>query len=431
MLALAGLLVAGAAEAKVKNVIIMIGDGCGFNQLATGEFYRYGRADAAVYRQFPVKLAASTFSVKGSYDPARAWDGLSYIVLGATDSAAAATALATGHKTYNGAIGVDRDGKPLQNLCERAKELGKAAGVVTSVPLSHATPAGFVAHNKGRGSYAEIGREMIERSRCDVIMGAGHPTFDNGGKQRAPKYDYVGGPETWGAVKTGRPMADADGDGRPDAWKLVETKADFAKLAATAQPLDHRVLGVAQAGDTLQCSRPKKGGKLPFEDPRNADVPSLAQMTQGALNVLGLDRDGFFVMVEGGAIDWASHGNDGVRVVEEVMDFEDAIAAAAAWVEKYSSWDETLLIVTADHETGLLTGPAAASAFDGPVGQGQDKLPLLAFHSKGHSNSLVPVFAKGAEAQRLTLRAVGKDPKRGAYLDNTDLPKTVLDVWAQ
>ena len=248
--ALLTLLLASLAhgQTRPKNVIIMISDGCGFNQIDAAGLWANGALDKEVYRQTGwTRLAMSTYSADGTgYDPAKFWADADYPKKDSTDSAAAATAMATGVKTYNGAIGVGLDKQPLENLCQAAKRLGKRAGVITSVPLSHATPAGFLAHNSGRGSYAEIATEMVTVSAADVVMGAGHPDFDDNGQKRAkPDYQYVGGEKTWAQAKAGEAGADADGDGKADPFTLIEDRAQFEDLASGKIKLN-RVLGVAQ-----------------------------------------------------------------------------------------------------------------------------------------------------------------------------------------
>ena len=160
-----------------KNVIVMIGDGYGFNHHTAASYYEYGKAARQVYFRFPFQFAMSTYSYFCDYDPVMAWSDFEYVKSCYTDSAAAATAMATGRKTYSSAIGVDLDEKPLQNIMERAERFGKATGVVTSVPFCHATPAGFVAHNKDRDNFIELCDEMLYDSALEVIMGCGHPLF--------------------------------------------------------------------------------------------------------------------------------------------------------------------------------------------------------------------------------------------------------------
>lgn len=443
----AGTCAAQETPAAPKNVIIMIGDGCGFNHLAAASMYLTGKPGSLPFEQFPVRLAASTFSNGGSYDPARAWVDMEYVKQKPTDSAAAATALSTGVKTNNGMLGVDPDQAPVKHTLEYAEALGKATGVVTSVPLSHATPAGFSAHQAARSEYAGIAREMIERSGLDVLMGCGHPTYDEGGRALtvAPtdlekQAGYVGGAVLWGALNAETAGADADGDGTPDPWTLIEAPEQFDALISGDTP--KRVIGVTRAHSVLQQGRPATvdcngDGELdaadikvaePYQMAPNAAVPSLATMVRGALNVLDSDPDGLALMVEGGAIDWAAHSNQLGRVVEEVIDFSKAVEAVVAWVEADSNWNETVLIVTADHETGLLTGPDSAEAPLPLRAQGAGRLPLAEFHSGEHTNSLVPVFAIGWGVDKLAARATGTDPVRGAYLDNTDIAKFAIEA---
>jgi len=152
-------------------------------------------------------------------------------------------------------------------------------------------------------------------------------------------------------------------------------------------------------------------------------VPSLETMTQGALNVLSADPDGFFVMIEGGAVDWANHSNDMGRMIEEQIDFNDSVQAVVDWVSANSSWDDTLLIVTADHETGYLWGPGSGTpaTFNPIVDNGAGNLPGYQYNSGGHTNSLVPLYAIGNGSGLFYGVAVGSDSVRGPYVDNTDI----------
>jgi len=143
-----------------KNIILMISDGCGYNHIDAASIFQYGEIGRQIYEQFPVKYAMSTYSIESPvYHPDSAWSRFDYVRKKPTDSAASATAMATGFKTYNGAIGVDTAKTNLKNIIERLEQLGKATGVVTTVPFSHATPAAFVVHNEKRGHYVEIARE--------------------------------------------------------------------------------------------------------------------------------------------------------------------------------------------------------------------------------------------------------------------------------
>lgn len=429
--------VPAAASDTPENVIVMIGDGMGYNTVDAASLYEYGTTykqvgvtaatgevaptegtASQVFERFPVQTSVSTYPVGSGYDPAAAWSDFDYINGGTTDSAAAGTALATGTKTVNGAIGVTPEGEALENITERAEKLGKATGVVSSVPFSHATPSAYVAHNTDRNDLQGIADEMLE-SDVDVIIGAGHPYFDDDAQPREGDYTYLS-EERYAAVKNG-----------DSAFTLVEDTEGLEALQTGAAP-EEQVFGLVPVGTTLQQARSSLVEQsLPFSSELN-DVPDLADLSLGALNVLSQKSDeGMFAMIEGGAIDWAGHANSLTTNVEETVDFTRAVDAVTGWVEQNSSWDETLLIVTADHETGYITGDGSNPDWTVMTGE-QGELPLGVFNSGNHTNQLVPVYAIGAGSDAITARATGTDPVRGAYLDNTDLGNIVLeDFWTE
>jgi alkaline phosphatase len=191
-------------------------------------------------------------------------------------------------------------------------------------------------------------------------------------------------------------------------------------------------MGIPQVGGTLQSDRGGDPDAAPFAVPLVPTVPTLATMTRGAINVLSRNPNGFFLMVEGGAVDQASHSNRAGRMIEEMIDFTAAVEAVVQWVEAHSNWDETLLIVTADHETGFLWGPDAGATSDmlhfpwDPVqNNGKGKMPGCRYYSKYHTGSLVPLFAKGRGAELFDGLVQGKDPMRGPYVDDTDVFKVM------
>jgi len=429
-----------SGNAGPKNIIVFISDGCGYNQVNAASIYQYGEIGKQIYEHFPVKYGMSTYPVDGhGYDPKLAWASFDYVNQKVTDSAASATTMATGVKTLNGSIGVNPNGEILENISERVEKFGKASGVVSSVMFSHATPAGFSVHNKSRGNYEEIANSMIKDSKLEVIMGCGHPLYDNDGLPRSEKgYRYVGGEETWNSLVEGKVGNDSDGDGNPDIWVLVENQTDFQKLMSG--PTAKRVIGIPKVASTLQQSRGGDENAEPYVVPFTEKVPTLEEMTKAAINVLDEDPDGFFLMVEGGAIDWASHGNLSGRVIEEEIDFNKAIEAAVSWIEGNSNWDETLVIITGDHETGYLTGPGSNPEGDHAnlsneevwkplVINGKGVQPGMEWHSDGHTNSLIPFFAKGVGSEEFKQRIRGKDPVRGDYLDDSDLGQVLLSFY--
>lgn len=450
------------------NVIVLIGDGMGYNQIDAAALYEHGTSYSQVsvgadsdddssdsmmpdtparegsqpfaeediehepsvpnnvYEEFPVQLGVATYSEGGSYDPEDAWGDFDWVLQNPTDSAAAATALATGVRTHNNVIGLDTDGMPVRNLTERAQETDRASGVVSSVQFNHATPASYVAHNSHRNNYLPIAREMLTEHEIDVVMGAGHPYYDDDGQPRdEPSFDYID-ERTYESAMSG-----------DLGFEVVEEADHFADLAQTQDPPD-RVFGLPQVAQTLQYERtgPDRDddgnpidGAEPYEAEELETVPSLAEMTDGALNVLqNASDEGMFLMVEGGAIDWGGHSNELGRMIEEQIAFNETVDTVVEWVEQESSWQETLVVVTADHETGYLSGPDAGEAWTPLTGE-QGELPEHSWHTGGHTNSLIPVYASGPGASRIEHYAQAEDPVRGDYVTSVDVGKAVFDFW--
>jgi alkaline phosphatase len=404
------------SSAMPKNVILMISDGQGYNSVQAADYF--GEIPVYESEDFTAKYGVSTYPFGGSYDLNQAWASFNYVTQGSiTDSAAAATAMATGVKTKNGYLGVNSNGQTVKNIVETASGAGKATGVVTSVEFSHATPAGMAAHTTSRDDFAGIANQMLT-SDLDVIMGAGHPYYnDNGDVTLSRDYKYVGGDTTWAQVTT--PF-----DGQLDEWTFIETKDQFLALANGSFPSPTaKLVGVAQVRSTLQEYRGGDTGAAPFVTPLNDNVPTLEVMAQGALQFLSQGANGFFLMVEGGAVDWAGHSNRLGRMIEEESDFNDAVQAVVDWVEANSDWNDTLLIVTADHETGHLWGPGSGlpNNFTALVNNGAGYLPGAQYYSTGHTNALVPLCARGKGAELFSGYADQSDPRRGLYVDNTEI----------
>ncbi|HAL45795.1 MAG: hypothetical protein A2Y12_06040 [Planctomycetes bacterium GWF2_42_9] len=399
------------AEAK-QNVILMISDGQGFNTLNAANMYL--RCNPMEKLDFPIRLSMQTHSASaafGFYNPSEMWKNMEWARTNATDSAAAATAMYTGVKVSNGNINWSTNNQPITSIFDLASERGYATGAITTVQFCHATPAAAGAHVTNRASMAEIAYEMIFKSELDVIMGAGNPFYDdNGNAKNKADYQYVGNKELWEKLKKRK----------ANGFKLIETKDDFQQLADGNIKAD-KIIGIVQTSNTTQLAR-AAGKEL------NSNVPSLATMAKGALNVLNKDKDGFCLMIEGGAVDWANHGNNKERMIEEELDFLSAVEAVNSWVENNSSWDETLLIVTADHECGFLTGEENSLA--DIQSNGPNSIPKMAYNSQGHTNSLVPIFAKGKNAEMFTHYVIGCDNigsdayfgiNSRNYIDNTTI----------
>jgi alkaline phosphatase len=419
------------------NIILMISDGCGYNCFDLASLYQHGRSGTQVYDSFPVRLAVSTHSASGTpYDPQKAWASFDFVLIDPTDSAAAATALATGLKTSDDVIGLSPEGKRLTSITEIAEELGKRTGIVTSVPFCHATPAAFLAHADSRYEYGDIARQIILDSPADVVMGCGHPYFDRSGRPvGTPNFHFVGGQETWEALVQGKAGADADGNGRPDPWTLVQTAE--AIQALTEGPTPNRVFCVAPVYRTLQQEREGDVQADPFDFPLIQTVPTLDEMALAALNILDGDPDGFFLLVEGGAVDWAAEDNQTGRLIEEQIFFNRTVEAVVSWVENNSRWGDTLIVVTSDHETGYITGPGSGKEWPNNdfsktwkplLNKGKGKVAGMEWHSDEHTNALVPLFAKGRGSERFVALAEETDPVHGFFLDNTEIGRLMIEL---
>lgn len=337
-----------AAQAP-RNVILMVGDGMGFAQITMARLSLDGK---------PLKMDAMQFGGMAQTRSANA------VV---TDSAAAATALATGYKTNNGMISVLPDGTSVQTILEAAQKLKKATGLVTTTTITHATPAGFGSHVSSRGSEADIAPQYIEK-KIDVLLGGGKQFF-------LPK------------SVTGSKRTD-ERDILSEARKAGYTQLD--SLAHLRETRSNKLIGLFQM-DALATNPPE---------------PSLAQMTTRAIETLSGDVDGFFLLVEGGQIDWQCHDNNARGAIKQILDFDDAIGEAL----KFAAADkDTLVIVTADHETGGLTLAGGTSSFDPSYAQ---------WSTKGHTGSNVPLLATGPGAGNF-----------GGVMDNTEIPRAIAAVW--
>lgn len=292
---------------RPKYVFFFIGDGMGGGQIAATQFYR-AAADggnglgALSFTDFPVTNSVSTYSSFNAI----------------TCSAAAGTAMATGVRTSNGTLGLDAiHSEKVYSMAVRAKEAGMKVGVATSVSIDHATPAAFYAHQPNRNMYYEIAMDGVAAG-FDLYAGSGFL------QPRSLKDSTA--PEVYSAFEAA-------------GYTIARGYADFREKSAAAD----RMIFVQQAGNDPVS--------LPYAIDRKAGDLTLAQITQGAVDFLfPRAKKGFFLMVEGGKIDWACHNNDGGAAINEVADFSDAVQIALDFYRQHP--EETLILVTADHETG-------------------------------------------------------------------------------
>ncbi len=482
----------------------MIADGAGFNTWKASAMYdgKVGKEfyDSPKWVSYPVSTYALRPAMpehrEGSleqaadlvYDPKKAWDktpesgelrgypfhfaGYRWLREAYTDSANTMTAIVTGQKTYVGAVNVDGNGEPIQEtIAWIAKQGGRGVGTVSSVLLSHATPAaGGGAHHRSRNAYCAIAVEMLTSPLLDLIAGCGHPEFDNNGEPiddpARQTYRYVGGKRVWdqlsgvGDLRAGDDVCQGFGDEKQSltaeevaalrSWTLKESRSDIEKL--TTGPTPSRLLIVARnglagfwdgaEGESGSRYRRWRGGALqqqrgsradpkyttPGYDPFLTNVPSLETLTRVALNHLEEDPDGFFLHVEGGAVDWAMHANELGRTIEEMSDFKRSIEAVVDWVDRRDAWDDTLVIVTSDHDLLLLGPRSDVEPFDPIRDNGAGRLPSYQWHSDHHSSLLVPLFARGTGAGLFKRYARRKDPIHGKYLDQTDIFRVMRKV---
>jgi len=301
----------------------------GQGQLDSASYFEYGRPDGLSFFDMPVHGTITTSSPSGI-----------------TDSAASATAMATGALTWNGRVGLDLDEQPVQNLVELAKEYGMATGIVTTTRISHATPACFVAHVKSRGQYQDIAKQMVAL-RPDVMLGGGRADFE------AREDDRNLSEELQGA-----------------GYDYVQTAAELA----SSNPAEHpHLLGLfADSHLTYRSDRAP-----------DSELPYLKDMAVAALERLDADPEGFFLMVEGGRIDHAGHQNNVVRSIGETLGFEDTVAAVRQWAD---GRDDVTILVSADHETGGLRVLAPSAA---------GEVPLVSWRWGSHTNTSVHLFGQG------------------------------------
>ncbi len=416
-------LAATPAPNKAKNVILMVSDGCGFNAWeaakVSGSVQNYDGYTGTDVRFYGMThdMLNDDGSAQG-YDAVQMWNDFNYTKGNNdytifTDSAAAATAMYTGTKTTKGRVSTDINGNNLKTFFEYAADSGKATGAISSVQYNHATPACVDAHNDSRNNYNAIAAEMFS-SDLDVIMGGDSKTSTSYTDAAAAGFTVIS-------------------DANMNDW---DDLADGGSYQGGATPT--KVFG-GFAGSNLNV-RTK---------------PTLELMTKGALQVLSQDNDGFAMMVEGGAVDWDNHGNhfygsDGM--LEEQKDFDNAVNAVIDWVENNSNWDETMVIITSDHETGMMWGEGTwtdnngnnryddgidtFNGFERVKDNDNDGVANVLYGSGGHTNQLVPLWVlgnsggvfdsliTGNDAQAATFWGSAFDSSagwNGDLIDNTDI----------
>ena len=378
-------------EKHAKYVFYFIGDGMGFTHVAAAEAYLAQERgvigmDPLCFTQFPVLGEATSFSANSII----------------TDSSAAGTALSTGEKTNNGMLCVAPDSTTnLKSISYKIHEAGYSVGVMSTTPINHATPAAFFGHNIKRGNYYAIGQEL-PGTGFEFFAGGGlyHPKGKEGNEE-VSLYDRI-----------------AEG-GYTLAYGFEDFKAK--------QESDHIVLVQAEGSEDI----------CPYALDRPEGALTLPQIVEAAITVLERNPKGFFLMAEGGLIDWTAHSQDLAGTIFEILDFDQAIAVANAFYERHPK--ETLIVVTADHETGGITLGRKGYTYDLTVidkiknvsaptdvekymndAASIDSVNIearIGWTTYSHCGGPVPVWAKGVGAEKFAARQ-----------DNTDIPKKICAI---
>ncbi len=309
---------------KIKNVILLIGDGMGLSQVSASQYYN---------DKIP---NFERFSVIGLSKTSSASDVI-------TDSAAGATALASGVKTNNGAVGVDKDTLSVETIIEQISPKGISTGVISTSAITHATPACFYAHVKNRRMEEDIAHFLVN-SEIDFFAGGGLKFFNER----------------------------EDGENLLKLLKENNFKVHTKEIPKTTSKKKQAILL-------------SKKGMPRMIDGRGDFLP---EVTQLALEHLSKNKEGFFLMVEGSQIDWGGHDKNAEYLISELLDFDKTIGVALDFAQQDG---ETLVIVTADHETGGFT----LASNDGDY---KDIKPV--FSTDGHSATMVPVFAEGPGSEK-------------------------------
>ncbi|VAW50624.1 Alkaline phosphatase, partial [hydrothermal vent metagenome] len=339
---------------NTNSIILFIGDGMGSEQRKAALWYSAGLNGT---------LNMDTLSYAGNAKTASIGGAL-------TDSAAAGTAMSTGTKTSNGFIAMGSSQNTLQTILEIAQLQGKSTGLITTTQIPHATPATFAAHISDRKKMIEIASQIIDKN-IDVLFGGGESYF-------IPNTEIGNYPAIGKRTDSRNLINEAVSSG----YTYVYDRDSFLALDTESKL---KVIGIFS----------DEGMTRPFS-------PTLEEMTQAAINILEKNPKGFFLMVEGGQIDWAGHANEALNNMQDTLDFDAAVNIGINYQSKNSN---TLLIVTADHGTGGMSASltsTGASDEDGPYNMPDNTPFYINWSTKGHSAVDVPVNASGPSSELLT-----------------------------
>lgn len=374
-------------ETKAKYIFLFIGDGMGNSQVAVTESYLSWKAgkhggEQLSFTQFPIFGTCTSHSANSNI----------------TDSSAAGTAIACGEKTNNGYLGVDPEGNPVKSMAYSLKEEGYGIGIISSVPINHATPGSFYGHNIDRGGYYAITQE---------IPASGFEYFASAGIL------HYFGPD--GNSESSADLLEQQG------YDVCFGKEDFENSSKT----NDRIVLCQEYNKDVEPKNYDSTGNKP------ANEISLAEMVKYGIDFLGTEKP-FFIMCEGGEIDWACHGNKTMPMIQTTIAFSDAVAVAYEFYRQHP--DETLIVVTADHATGGVALGARgryesrfdeleksweendnSNNLDHKANRELNDRALIGWTSSGHTGEPVPVYAVGKGAGKFSGR-----------IDNTDIKGKIL-----
>jgi len=370
-----GATTAKAASPKTKNVILFVGDGMGAAQREAVRLATVGEKGNLAMDAMPYTGLIHTSST-----------------VPVTDSAAAATAFASGVKTYNGAIGVDANKKPVKTVMEYAKEAGKSTGIVTTSQVTDATGAAFGAHVEDRSKQSDIALQFLTKSKIDVILGGGedfwYPAGNPGKFQDEPAED----PSEKSKGTQGNLVEKAKQLG----YNYVTTKNDLQKAKSG------KLLGLF-ANEEMFQQKPEGQGDI-----YNPVVP-LADMTKKAIDTLASNKKGFFLMVEEEGTDEFAHQNNAKMTIKSGYELDKAVKVAKDFAKKNP---DTLVLVLADHETGGFSIEEVNDSDESGDGISQEDGPFAIAGSKhtfvvdwttsGHTAVNIPITAMGKNADLFT-----------------------------
>lgn len=462
---------------KIKNVIVVVNDGGGPTVYDAARLY-LGRPLATDNRRFkkihvsthPLRSDSATNNTPGTddqaedvvYSSARFWDttpvagvstvagyagyaagfaGYEWSRYAHPDSGNTASSLANGVKSYNNSINVDGSGDPqtaITDILQAVRKAGRRAGVVSTVQFSDATPAALGgAHNIARANRNAIALEMFSTGQLDLIAGTGNPDYDDNGNVRAPNYSWIS-QGLWNDLKNGTNVS----GGNRFNFQLVQDRETVDALAAGSMTAPERLAIIMKGDNSTQFNRTLTTlptAYEPYQDALKTNVPTFRNLTVAALNALGTSTNrggatrGFYLMAEAGGVDRAEHANNTGRMIEEMIDSDNAVQAIIDWVDREdtdATWENTLLIVTADHDH-LLYGPNGDTVpFQPLVDNGAGVTPGNRWFGPNHGTGLVPLFVMGRGADRIVDLATNNDTftdaegrtfGHGAYADQTDI----------